>query len=253
MPPRTWSINCTKSPHLEPFQPPASQLTLLLRSLQTSSKETKRIIAPCDDPLALVRPTVQSRDMPEVEPGPSSRSSFLDSMDPCDDDPVVMPSLMCFETMCLALQNWRSRFGTCHVPRRCFDAAELGAWVRYIRRRNRQKTLEKWKADRLNLLSFCWEVSVDLRCCSSRGDLCVCVCACVHATRRVQLTHLDSKKTTCHHGLRSAARTRDGTPISTTCATSRRYTWPRQRLGYGHPLAPHRHRLMVTRKPQEEQ
>ncbi len=76
-----------------------------------------------------------------------------------DDDPIIRPSLLPFEAMCARLRAWKARFGTAHVPRRCFDDAELGAWVRYMRRLRDRRALERWKADRLNLLSFEWEVS----------------------------------------------------------------------------------------------
>ena len=104
--------------------------------------------------------------------GVSISSSSVEDDEPQDsddDDPVLRPSRMPFEAMCLRLGAWRARFGTAHVPRRCFDAAELGAWVRYLRRRAARSrrcgrggdggALELWKVERLNILGFCWVVS----------------------------------------------------------------------------------------------
>lgn len=208
------TICCSKNPLQVSFQPPAPRLTPFLQSLQASSKEAKELFLPCKDPLALVRPTVQREDRAEEEETGPLATSSSDNMDPCDDDPVLKPSLMPFDTMCRELQAWRARFGTCHVPRRCFDAAELGAWVRYIRRKYRRRTLETWKADCLNLLSFCWEVS------------CIAV-----AVARMRQTRARFIKSSHYHMRRSAARTEDGMPTCTTCVTSRRFTWLKLRHG----------------------
>ena len=112
---------------------------------------------------------------PQRELYPQGVSSSVEDDEPLDsddDDLVLRPSLMPFEAMCRRLGAWRARFGTAHVPRRCFDAAELGAWVRYLRRRAARSrrcgrggggvgggALELWKVERLNVLGFCWVVS----------------------------------------------------------------------------------------------
>jgi hypothetical protein len=58
------------------------------------------------------------------------------------------PSLMEFAAMLAELQAWRQRHLTAHVPRFCFDAPELGAWVRYLRKQHKEGLLEQWKVDR---------------------------------------------------------------------------------------------------------
>lgn len=46
------------------------------------------------------------------------------------------------------LQAWQQRHLSAHVPRHCFDAPELGAWVRYMRKQHTDGQLEQWKVDR---------------------------------------------------------------------------------------------------------
>lgn len=58
------------------------------------------------------------------------------------------PSQMNFEMMYRQLAAWRARFGVCHVPRYCFDAAGLGAWVRWLRKRKVEGQLPQWQLDR---------------------------------------------------------------------------------------------------------
>lgn len=60
----------------------------------------------------------------------------------------LRPSRMDFATMYAQLAAWQQRFLTAHVPRHCFDAPELGAWVRYVRKQHKDGHLEQWKADR---------------------------------------------------------------------------------------------------------
>lgn len=60
----------------------------------------------------------------------------------------LRPSRMDFGVMFTQLQAWRQRFLSAHVPRHCFDAPELGAWVRYLRKQHSEGQLEQWKVDR---------------------------------------------------------------------------------------------------------
>ncbi|WIA12702.1 hypothetical protein OEZ85_006343 [Tetradesmus obliquus] len=65
---------------------------------------------------------------------------------------------MDFETMVGQLVQWKARHLSAHVPRFCFDAPELGAWVRYVRKQHKDGALEQWKVERLNSLQFEWEL-----------------------------------------------------------------------------------------------
>lgn len=60
----------------------------------------------------------------------------------------LRPSRMDFTAMLQRLAAWRARHLSAHVPRHCFDAPELGAWVRYMRKQHKEGRLEQWKADR---------------------------------------------------------------------------------------------------------
>lgn len=60
----------------------------------------------------------------------------------------VRPSRMEFETMYQQLCEWKQCYMTAHVPRYCFDAPELGAWVRKMRKQYADKELEQWKVER---------------------------------------------------------------------------------------------------------
>jgi hypothetical protein len=55
---------------------------------------------------------------------------------------------MDFAAMYALLQAWQQRHQSAHVPRHCFDAPELGAWVRYMRKQHTDGQLEQWKVDR---------------------------------------------------------------------------------------------------------
>lgn len=70
------------------------------------------------------------------------------------DDLVISklrPSRMDFAAMYAQLAAWQQRFLSAHVPRHCFDAPELGAWVRYLRKQHKDGHLEQWKVDRWGL------------------------------------------------------------------------------------------------------
>lgn len=67
----------------------------------------------------------------------------------------LRPSLMDFATMYAQLQAWQARHMSAHVPRHCFDAPELGAWVRHMRKQHKDRRLEQWKADRCALVGRC--------------------------------------------------------------------------------------------------
>jgi hypothetical protein len=60
----------------------------------------------------------------------------------------VPPAQAAFEPMYRRLAAWRARFGACHVPRRCFDAPDLGEWVRWLRKQRVEARLPQWQADR---------------------------------------------------------------------------------------------------------
>jgi hypothetical protein len=60
----------------------------------------------------------------------------------------LRPSLMDFETMFEQLVQWKAQHLSAHVPRFCFDAPELGAWVRYMRKQHKDGLLEQWKVER---------------------------------------------------------------------------------------------------------
>lgn len=60
----------------------------------------------------------------------------------------LRPSKMDFAAMYAELQVWQQKHLSAHVPRYCFDAPELGAWVRYMRKQYKVGLLEQWKADR---------------------------------------------------------------------------------------------------------
>jgi hypothetical protein len=63
-------------------------------------------------------------------------------------DRRLRPSRMDFAAMLAQLAAWRGRFLTAHVPRHCFDAPELGAWVRHVRKQHAEGRLEQWKVER---------------------------------------------------------------------------------------------------------
>jgi hypothetical protein len=73
-------------------------------------------------------------------------------------DPL-MPERMGFDEMYRQLEAWRTTHRTSHVPHRCFDAGELGAWARHMRQQRRRGELEQWKAELLNQLDFPWSPS----------------------------------------------------------------------------------------------
>jgi hypothetical protein len=58
------------------------------------------------------------------------------------------PARMPFDAMYTQLAAWRARYLSCHVPRFCFDAPVLGAWVRWLRKEHKEQRLERWKMDR---------------------------------------------------------------------------------------------------------
>lgn len=60
----------------------------------------------------------------------------------------IRPSCMDFEVMYQQLEDWKQRHMTAHVPRYCFDAPELGAWVRKMRKQYKDGKLELWKSER---------------------------------------------------------------------------------------------------------
>eukprot|EP00775_Hariotina_reticulata_P002782 gene2782-3075_t len=64
-----------------------------------------------------------------------------------------------FEIMFVQLAAWKEQHLTAHVPRFCFDAPELGAWVRYMRKQHKDRHLAQWMTDRLNVVSFEWELT----------------------------------------------------------------------------------------------
>lgn len=55
---------------------------------------------------------------------------------------------MPFELMYRELAAFSVRFGSCHVPRHCFDAPQLGAWTRWLRHQRARKLLPQWQVDR---------------------------------------------------------------------------------------------------------
>ena len=63
-------------------------------------------------------------------------------------DRRLRPSRFDFGTMYVQLQAWKQQHLTAHVPRHCFDAPELGAWVRHLRKLHKEGQLEQWKVDR---------------------------------------------------------------------------------------------------------
>lgn len=63
-------------------------------------------------------------------------------------DRRLRPSRMDFAAMYAQLQAWQQRHLSAHVPRHCFDAPELGAWVRFMRKQHTDGQLEQWKVDR---------------------------------------------------------------------------------------------------------
>jgi len=65
------------------------------------------------------------------------------------------PATMPFEPMYRQLAAWRARFGVCHVPRHCFDAPQLGAWVRWLRKQKVDGRLRQWQQDRWVRLCIC--------------------------------------------------------------------------------------------------
>ncbi|KAF8067197.1 hypothetical protein HT031_002244 [Scenedesmus sp. PABB004] len=97
-----------------------------------------------DDGAAAVRDAAAPRGAPEGVAMPSRR---------------LRPSRMAFDAMLARLAAWRAAHLSAHVPRHCFDAPELGAWVRAQRKAHRDGALEAWKVERLNELGFEWEVS----------------------------------------------------------------------------------------------
>lgn len=66
----------------------------------------------------------------------------------------VRPSQMEFETMFMQLAAWKQQYLTAHVPRFCFDAPELGAWVRHMRKQHKDCQLAQWKTDRCDECSI---------------------------------------------------------------------------------------------------
>jgi hypothetical protein len=60
----------------------------------------------------------------------------------------LRPSRMDFEAMFGQLEQWKAQHLSAHVPRFCFDAPELGAWVRYVRKQHKDGLLEQWKVER---------------------------------------------------------------------------------------------------------
>lgn len=60
----------------------------------------------------------------------------------------LYPSRFPFEPMYEQLRRWQGRHVSAHVPRFCFDAPALGAWVRFLRKQRKLGQLEQWKVDR---------------------------------------------------------------------------------------------------------
>lgn len=60
----------------------------------------------------------------------------------------LQPSHFVFDHMYQQLKSWREEHISCHVPRYCFDAPKLGAWVRYLRKEHKEGRLEQWKVAR---------------------------------------------------------------------------------------------------------
>jgi hypothetical protein len=46
------------------------------------------------------------------------------------------------------LKAWKEQHLSAHVPRHCFDAPQLGAWVRHMRKQYKEQRLEQWKVER---------------------------------------------------------------------------------------------------------
>jgi hypothetical protein len=61
---------------------------------------------------------------------------------------VMAPARMQWEGMYRRLAAWRARYGSAHVPRRCFDAPDLGEWVRWLRKQKAEGRLPRWQRDR---------------------------------------------------------------------------------------------------------
>ncbi|KAF6255405.1 hypothetical protein COO60DRAFT_217099 [Scenedesmus sp. NREL 46B-D3] len=70
----------------------------------------------------------------------------------------LRPSRMDFGLMLGQLTQWKAQHLSAHVPRFCFDAPELGAWVRHVRKQHKDGVLEQWKVERLDGLQFEWEL-----------------------------------------------------------------------------------------------
>jgi hypothetical protein len=80
----------------------------------------------------------------------SSSSSIPSSTSSSNNLPQrkLRPSRMDFELMFGQLVQWKAQHLSAHVPRFCFDAPELGAWVRYVRKQHKDGLLEQWKVER---------------------------------------------------------------------------------------------------------
>jgi hypothetical protein len=66
-----------------------------------------------------------------------------------------------FDRMYRQLADFKRAHLTAHVPRHCWDAPELGAWVRQLRKLHKERRLERWKVDRWVLQRLGpWEVTV---------------------------------------------------------------------------------------------
>jgi hypothetical protein len=53
-----------------------------------------------------------------------------------------------FDRMYRQLAEFKRAHLTAHVPRHCWDAPELGAWARQLRKDRKEGRLERWKVDR---------------------------------------------------------------------------------------------------------
>jgi hypothetical protein len=87
----------------------------------------------------LIVPVVDEVQQNEAIPAASSEARL---------SPKQAPQEREFSDMFDQLAQWKQLHLSAHVPRFCFDAPQLGAWVRQLRKAHKLGQLEQWKIDR---------------------------------------------------------------------------------------------------------